>query len=121
MIYPGNFEYKTGFDSIKNRLKELCLSEAGQLKTEQIRFSDSIRFVENQLALTSEFCSVLTSAEKFPSQDYYYLAPELERITLAGAFIELEKMAELRLSYTTIEEIVDFFYKEQELYPLLFA
>jgi len=63
----------------------------------------------------------LTSAEKFPSQDYYYLAPELERITLAGAFIELEKMAELRLSYTTIEEIVDFFYKEQELYPLLFG
>ena len=30
-------------------------------------------------------------------------------------------MAELRLSYTTIEEIVDFFYKEQELYPLLFG
>ena len=121
MIFPDSFEHKTGFDTIKTLLKNLCLSELGEIKVDNIRFSTSINQIENQLSLTAEFVDILQSPENFPSQDYYNLIPELERIKLDGTYIELEKLAELRLSYTIIQDIVTFIYEEKELYPLLFA
>ncbi len=121
MIFPDSFEYKTGFDTIKTLLKNLCLSELGEIKVDNIRFSTSINQIENQLSLTAEFVDILQSPENFPSQDYYNLIPELERIKLDGTYIELEKLAELRLSYTIIQDIVTFIYEEKELYPLLLA
>ena len=38
MIYPDNFEIKTGFDRIRQMLSEKCLSPMGRKLVEEIRF-----------------------------------------------------------------------------------
>jgi len=38
MIYPANFEEKTGFDRIRRMLKEFCYSSLGIRHVEQLSF-----------------------------------------------------------------------------------
>ncbi len=102
------------------QVKDLCLSELGRSKAEQIRFSNAFNKIQQQLELTDEFLKLLQYGKQFPSQDYYDLIPELQRIRTEGTYIELEKLGELRLSYLAICEIVDYFTEEQESYPQLF-
>ncbi|MEI6123284.1 MAG: Smr/MutS family protein [Bacteroidota bacterium] len=121
MIFPDNFELKSDFQSIKLVLKELCMSPAGSTKVDGMRFLDTLSAINTELSLVVEFLDVLQSNEKFPSQDYYDMAAELHRVKLEGTYLEPEQLAELRLSYITIVDIVTFFYRQQELYPLLFG
>jgi DNA mismatch repair protein MutS2 len=120
VIYPESFEKKIGFDKIILQVKDLCLSELGEAKADGIRFMHSFHKIQHQLDLTNEFMNLMQFGKSFPSQDYFNLIPELERIKTDGAFIDLEKLGELRLSYTAITEIVDYFTEEKETYPNLY-
>jgi len=92
VIYPESFEKKTGFDKIILQVKDLCLSELGSEKADDIRFSNSFNKIQNQLDLTNEFMNLMQFGKSFPSQDYFNLIPELERIRTEGTFIDLEKL-----------------------------
>ncbi|MCU0379349.1 MAG: hypothetical protein MUC78_13930, partial [Bacteroidales bacterium] len=63
MIYPSNFESKTGFDRIRELLKERCLSPMGIEMVEAIRFSEKIEIISEQLSATSEFQHLLEFEE----------------------------------------------------------
>ena len=54
------------------------------------------------------------SEENFPSQDYYDLTGELLRIRIEGTFIEPENLSLLKLSLSSISQILDFFRKHPE-------
>jgi DNA mismatch repair protein MutS2 len=120
VIYPESFEKKIGFEKIIMQVKELCLSELGYQKADQIKFSNAFNKIQQQLELTDEFLRLLQFGKQFPAQDYYNLIPELQRIQTEGTYIELEKMGELRLSYLAICEIIFYFIEEQESYPELY-
>jgi DNA mismatch repair protein MutS2 len=120
VIYPENFEQKIGFEKIILQVKNMCLSELGRLKAGQIKFSNKFNKIQQQLELTNEFLQLIQFGKQFPSQDYYDLIPELQRIHTEGTFIEIEKMGELRLSYLAICEIIMYFTEEQDSYPQLF-
>ena len=120
MIYPESFEKKTGFDKIIVHIYDLCLSEMGRSKADMITFSGSIKKIQQQLDLNYEFMNLLQFGKLFPSQDYYNLIPELQRIQTEGTYIDIEKLAELRLSYTVICDIIDYLTLERESYPNLF-
>ncbi len=120
MIYPESFEKKIGFEKIILQIKDLCLSELGQSKAENIKFSNAFNKISQQLELTDEFLRLIQFGKQFPSQDYYDLIPEFQRIQTEGTYIDIEKLGELRLSYLAICEIINYFIEEQEEYPQLF-
>jgi len=120
VIYPESFEKKIGFERIIWQVKDLCVSDLGIAKAEQIKFSNAFNKIQQQLELTDEFQKLLQFGKQFPSQDYYDLIPELKRIQTEGTYIEIEKMGELRLSYLAICEIILYFTEEQEIYPQLY-
>ena len=48
MIYPNNFEQKIGFASIRQMLSDLCISQMGLEKAEEMTFSsDKTRIVKS--------------------------------------------------------------------------
>ncbi|RLD50120.1 MAG: hypothetical protein DRJ05_20045, partial [Bacteroidetes bacterium] len=80
MIYPKNFEEKTGFGQIRQMIRKNCLSPLGEYYVDRIRFSNNFEQLSTILDQTEEFRQLLTEESRFPSQDYFDLTPELNRI-----------------------------------------
>lgn len=120
MIYPSNFEIKTGFDRIRQQIETFCLSEMGRSLISEMQFSSDVQKIIFRIESTDEFCRILISGKPFPSQDYFDLRGELKRLKIPGTYIEVEKLAELCASLRTKAEIVIYFNKTaHEEYLLL--
>jgi DNA mismatch repair protein MutS2 len=114
MIYPKNFERKIGFDLVKQKLLNLCISPLGQSYVEKIRFNSQFDLITKLLNQVNEFKQILSFSENFPSQDYFDLRLELRRIKVPGTIIEIESLFDLKSSLITIHEIIKFFKKTEE-------
>ncbi|MCK4638310.1 MAG: Smr/MutS family protein [Bacteroidales bacterium] len=120
MIYPKNFEQKIGFDIIRQMLKDNCLSSLGEKFVEKIYFSYNFELIKNLISQVEEFRQILMFEDEFPTQDYYDLIPELNRIKIKGTIIDIEKLFDLKSSLNTIFHCLIFFKKtENEKYPHL--
>jgi DNA mismatch repair protein MutS2 len=114
MIYPKNFESKIGFDLVKQKLLNFCISSLGQSYVEKIRFSNQYDLITKLLNQVNEFKQILFFAESFPSQNYFDLRPELRRIKVSGTVIEIESLFNLKSSLIIIHEIANFLKKTEE-------
>lgn len=108
MIYPQNFEQKTGFDQIRNMIHNQCLSSLGQFHTARMRFTTDFATINNQLEQTEEFRQIFFSGDAFPSANYYDPYPIFNRIKTEGTYAEAEELGDLRASIVTITEIQSF-------------
>ncbi|MDR0737749.1 MAG: hypothetical protein LBF39_01600, partial [Prevotellaceae bacterium] len=68
MIYPLNFEQKTGFDRIREMVASQCLSALGRRKTAAAAFSSSFTEVKRNLQQTHEMLTILRMEESFPGE-----------------------------------------------------
>ena len=120
MIYPKNFENKIGFENIRQLIKQKCLSSLGEKFVDKIKFSGNFRLINKWLRQVNEFISIIELGENFPTQDYFDLTPELNRIRLEGTVIEIEQLFNLKTSLYTISNCLNFFNKSAEdKYPFL--
>ena len=121
MIYPDNFEHKTGFDEIRQMLSERCICPLGVQLVEQMQFQTDFQTVEKALDQTMEFVRILTEGKSFPDQNYHDLREALSRIKVIGTWMDESELLRLWRSLETISGIVDFLGKEenQGLYPNL--
>jgi len=109
LIYPPNFEQKTGFNQIMEFIKAHCLSDMGRERALHLEFSSDFRKINRLLGETREFLTILETGLPFPSQDYIDLSPALNRIQTPGSWILPEELADLRLSLNTINDCLGFF------------
>jgi DNA mismatch repair protein MutS2 len=120
MVYPDNFEYKIGFDRIRELLAGLCLSPMGIEMVGKIRFNDNIDSVKGKLLATYEFQQLLKFEENFPSDNYYSFSDCLNKIRIEGAFPEVRELFDLKRSLETVKSILNFFKNREEIkYPVL--
>ena len=120
MIYPGNFEHKIGFDRIREMLEQNCVCELGQANLKRVRFETDFNTIDKLLNEVEEFKRILQSDRSFPSQDYFNLIPELERIRLEGTYILQDQLFDLNTSLKVIEECKAYFEKKEDpSYPNL--
>jgi DNA mismatch repair protein MutS2 len=109
MIYPNNFEQKIGFDSIREMLKDFCVSDMGVKFVEKIRFSSQGEVISKLLDQVHEFMEILTIGKSFPGSDYFDLRDELFRIKTPGSYIEQEALFDLKTSMGTIQAVLAYF------------
>ncbi|KAA6326184.1 Endonuclease MutS2, partial [termite gut metagenome] len=123
MIYPKNFEHKTGFDQIRQLLKSKCLSTLGEERAEAMTFSNCLEEIEMRLNLVTEFTRIIQEENNFPDQFFFDVRPSLKRIRIEGMYLNEQELFDLRRSLETIRNIVHFFDKDKEeankLYPNL--
>ncbi len=120
MIYPRNFEIKSGFNQVREQVLRLCLSEMGRERAAAMSFSANLPELKKLMGETSEFKTILQSGSDFPADDYHDLTPVLERIQLPGTWILPEELNTLRLSLRTIKACLDFFMQPgSQTYSLL--
>ncbi len=120
MIYPINFEQKIGFDIIREKLKEKCLSSLGTAYVDNIRFKDDYRQIKLLLSRVEEFKRILELEAEFPSQDYLDLTGELNHLKIDGTIIDVETLFNLKISLRTIQDIIGYIGKlSSDQYPTI--
>ena len=121
MIYPDNFEHKTGFDEIRQMLADRCICPLGVQLVNEMQFMTDFQPIEKALDETMEFVRILTDGKSFPDQNYHDLREALARIKVIGTWLDEAELLGLWRSLETISGIVEFLNKEdnQGLYPNL--
>ncbi|NTW33293.1 MAG: endonuclease MutS2, partial [Bacteroidetes bacterium] len=119
-LYPKHFEQKIGFENIRISLKGLCISSLGEAFVDKICFLNNFNNISKLLIQVEEFKKILLSEDNFPTDHYYDITSELNKVIVAGAFLETDVLFDLKRSLNTISEIIIYFKKNEEaLYPLL--
>jgi DNA mismatch repair protein MutS2 len=117
VIYPHNFEQKTGFDKIRLLISEKCLSPLGKERVEEMKFSSDYHFLSTLLNQTDEFVHIL-EGDEFPAAYFLDMRYALKRIRPEGTFLDEKELFDLKRSLQTIHDIVRFFKaKEGEALP----
>lgn len=124
MIYPENFEYKIGFDKIRQLLIAKCLSPLGEEKVTNLAFSSDYIHISESLSQTEEFMRIINEEDNFPTNYFLDVRHALRNIRVEGTWIDEAALFDLRRSLQTIRDIVLFLKKEEEEntpYPYLYA
>jgi DNA mismatch repair protein MutS2 len=124
VIYPENFEYKIGFDKIRQILASKCLSPLGEERVEEMLFSSDYIHITDALSQTEEFIRIIQEEDNFPTNYFLDVRPSLRNIRIEGTWIDEIALFDLRRSLQTIRDIVSFLKKEDEentAYPYLYA
>lgn len=114
MIYPENFEEKTGFDKIRIHLKENCLSELGKQRVDDLRFYTDYEFIKNSLLLVNEFKHICIYRDDFPVSYYIDVRKYLNKIRIENTYLTQFELFDLKRSLETIKNIISFFKKTKD-------
>ena len=121
MTYPQNFEEKIGFDNIRALLRGKCLSDLGRERVAGMSFATSLHVIENEIDMTVELMSVMSSEADFPVNHFYDMRQSLKKIRIEGTWMSEQEIFDLRRSLQTVADIASFFGGEDdgERYPAL--
>ena len=114
MIYPGNFESKIGFTTVRKEINSRCVSTLGQHCCEQMRFSTRLDEVKLWLNQTNEFLSILKSKREFPLNYFFDMRSTLKAIAVPGSHLSEQSLFDLQRSLMTVSEIGRFFERSSE-------
>jgi DNA mismatch repair protein MutS2 len=122
MLYPSHFEQKIAFTTIRQLLKDKCVSMLGEEKVDEIQFSSDYSEVMRLLSQTDEMLRVLTTdADDLPIGDFYDVRPALSRVRVEGLFLDELEVFDLRRALEAVRRLVAFLTKhEAEVYPHLY-
>jgi DNA mismatch repair protein MutS2 len=117
VIYPQNFEEKTGFDKIRRLVAARCLSPLGEERVGEMSFSAHCPLVCTWLDQAGEFVRILRSDAGFPANYFIDMRSALRRIRPEGTFFDEKELFDLKRSLETIRDIVRFFTPEEGEHP----
>lgn len=122
MIYPSDFEKKIGFNIVRGRLNELCISEMGKELVEKMSFCTDADEIGTHLRLIQDFHTLMQDGVPFPVRDYNDLREEFKHLSIDGTVISLESMFALKPTLSALSYIFKFFKSESsEKVPFLKA
>ncbi|RIV20589.1 endonuclease MutS2 [Fibrisoma montanum] len=114
MLYPDKLESKLGFDAIRERLKEACVSPLGQDYVDKIRFTDNFQLIDKLLRQTAEFKQIVQYEPDFPQSNYIDVRSQLSRARIEGLALTEAEFFDLKLALRTIQDCLRFLEKRDE-------
>ncbi len=118
MIYPKHFEQKIDFITIRQLLKDKCVSTLGIEKVDEIRFSSNFDEIFHWLSETNEMLKVLTTeVQELPVNHFYDLRSSLSKIRIEGLYLTETEIFQL---YQTLENVLTITNYISQLNPQLY-
>ncbi len=114
MLYPNTLETKLGFDTIRERLKEACISPLGQDYVEKIRFTDNLQLIDKLLRQTTEFKQIVQYEPDFPNSNYLDVRSQLSRARVEGLALTEAEFFDLKLVLRTVQDCLRFLTKRED-------
>jgi DNA mismatch repair protein MutS2 len=120
MIYPDNFEEKTGFDRVRRQVGELCTTAAARERLEGEGFTTSTGELARRLGLADELRTMLIVEGGFPAGEFVDTAGVVSKSRVEGAFLEVEQIRTLHRALTAVDEVLSYVgARDPKAYPLL--
>jgi len=121
MLYPSHFEQKIDFTTIRQLLKDKCISTLGAEKVDNIQFSADFEVIDRLLNETDEMLRVLTAeGDELPIGDFYDVRPALSRVRVEGLFLDEFEVFGLWRALEAVRKLVSFLTKKEDNpYPYL--
>ncbi|WP_010520912.1 endonuclease MutS2 [Aquimarina agarivorans] len=107
------------FQTILLHISELCTTEKGKIEALKIVPYTTENLLLFELAKVNEYKSSFMQDARIPNHGYDIVDNELKLLAIENTFIEalgLKKIVSLNI---TVNDLLDFFRKKQELYPKL--
>lgn len=114
MIYPKNFETKIGFNEIKDKIGGYCLSPLGKGQVEEMTFSNDAETINTWMEEIREMRQI-EEQDDFPLAFFFDVRDSLKRLRLQNTWIEESELFDIRRSLKTIDDIVTYLYRGEEL------
>ncbi|MDR2038854.1 MAG: DNA mismatch repair protein MutS, partial [Bacteroidales bacterium] len=109
MIYPDNFEQKTGLDTVRRFITEKCLCPLGEEQVAQMSFSTDYATIAEWLEQTSEFSQIIYNKEEFPADFFLDVRDAVRRIEKdVTSWFSEEEISDMMNSLQTISNISTF-------------
>lgn len=120
MVFPADCEQKLGFDQVRLRLKNYCISSLGQKRVDDIQFTSEYAAIKNLLRQNLEFKQILEKGDAIPTSNYFDPEEILPTIAIEDSFIEEDSFIKIIQSLQVTFEFKQFLIKSKEYYPALF-
>ncbi|MFN5171111.1 MAG: endonuclease MutS2 [Cyclobacteriaceae bacterium] len=121
MVYPAEVEVKLGFDVLRQRLHQYCISGLGHREVDQLFFQTDYFAIQVQLDQVQATQELIASGLPFPGGSYDDPQPLLERVVPEGSFLEEAQLWSLIQSLDIISQWRAFAVREAERFPALAA
>lgn len=123
MLYPQHIEEKIDFTTIRQLLKNKCISSLGIEKVDQIAFSSKYEQIVELLSQTNEMMEIINAAvEEMPIGDFFDLRSALSRVRIEGLFLDELEVYNLWRALEAVRKLIAFLtQKEENAYPHLTA
>lgn len=108
MIYPGSFEQKVGFTTVRQSVNEKCVSPLGCVHCEAMTFSTQINEISLNLHQTAEMLSIINGNDTFPISGLIDVTPQLKSLKINGTYIQAHELGRLYRGLNIITEVLDF-------------
>lgn len=109
MIYPDSFEQKTGFDIVRKRIAELCVSADAAGNVDSMTFINDYNRIITLLEETREMTVINQSADKLDIFQLGNINQSLSRLRIAGTFLAPAELLDIRRVLHASDNTVAFF------------
>lgn len=114
MIYPDNFEQKTGFDRVRKQVKTFCLTSLGKSNVDVMAFDADPSGVRRRLEETAEMVRILQGDDELPLSGFHDLNEPLRGLRVGGAYLSAQELQQLRASMETMGALAAFFGRRRD-------
>jgi DNA mismatch repair protein MutS2 len=121
MIYPESCLERLGFDEVKQRISQYCLSPMGRQLVSKMQVMTKFDQINKFLRQTKEFKSILENQEPLQISAFYDLKYLADKIRAEGSYLVEEELFQMYTSLQTVFTVIRFFEDRAEIYPNLEA
>lgn len=108
MIYPNDFEIKSGFDRIREQVGAMCSTAGGRNLLKEETFTDSPGELARRLSVCDEVRVALMMESDFPKGEFTDIGDLAKKVEIEGAFLEIEDIVRLRIGLLCVNHVVAF-------------
>ena len=121
MLYPEHIEEKIDFTSVRELLKQRCISDLGRERVDALHFSTDYGEVSGWLDETDELLRLLTTdSEELPVGGFYDIRESLRRVRVVGLYLDEAEVHDLRRSLEAVMRLAAYIARhEREQYQHL--
>lgn len=121
MIFPKTFEEKIGFDTIRDKIYNYCVTEGGKRLTQNMMFDSDFVEVKRKLSETEEIRQAILFHAPFPFVEFSECFDEIIRISTEGTVIEQHRIKDLKSTIDVYLNCSRYFNENKDDFPLAYS
>ena len=119
MIYPEGIEEKLGFDVIRQRILDYCVSELGKKLATEISFETDIAIINQLLDQVNDFAQLITQGELPALGSITDIKPYLKKSIVQGNWLSATELFEILTNVSSALGMADYIGRVSLDYPSL--